>query len=355
MFSIYASPTHYSNFMNAAVIGASGYSGVELVKILAQHPHVNLAAVTSRTLVGKSVAEAMPGLRHLLGGLKFEASDPAALAAREDLDLFFLALPHGVASDFAQPLYDAGKTIIDLSADFRLNSPALYEAYYGAAHPAPELLKAAPYVLPEIAGDEWKKAALIACPGCYPTSVQLPLVPLLKDGIVDSAGIIINSCSGISGAGKKVAESFIYAERNESMVAYGSPSHRHLSEIEEQLSKFSGNDCVVQFNPHLAPMTRGIATTIVAKAKGSLDELYQSWQKVYAEQPFVEILESGIFPETKHVSNTNRADISAVFDARTGNFILHAAIDNLLKGASGQAIQIMNLKYGFKLTEGLLF
>ncbi|MGB0290021.1 MAG: N-acetyl-gamma-glutamyl-phosphate reductase [Opitutales bacterium] len=341
--------------MNAAVIGASGYSGVELVKILALHPQVALAAVTSRTLVGEKVADSMPALRHLLEDLKFEGSDPAALAARDDLDLFFLALPHGVASEFAKPLHEAGKVVIDLSADFRLNSPALYEKYYGKAHPAPDLLAAAPYVLPELAAGDWKNASLIACPGCYPTSVQLPLVPLLQVGLIDISGIVINSYSGVSGAGKKVAESFIYAERNESMVAYGTPVHRHLSEIEEQLSAFSGKDCVVQFNPHLAPMTRGISTTIVAKANGTLAEVYASWEKAYAEQPFVGILQSGVFPDTKHVSGTNRADISAVYDARTGNFVLHAAIDNLLKGASGQAVQIMNLKYGFEQTEGLLF
>ncbi|NCG08293.1 MAG: N-acetyl-gamma-glutamyl-phosphate reductase [Verrucomicrobia bacterium] len=341
--------------MKVAVIGASGYSGVELVKILAAHPQVELAAVTSRTLVGKSVADAMPGLRHLLGAMQFEASDPKALAARDDLELFFLALPHGVASEFAQPLYAAGKTVIDLSADFRLNSPSLYESYYGKAHPAPELLAVAPYVLPELATDGWKDARLIACPGCYPTSIQLPLVPLLKDALIESTGIVINSYSGVSGAGKKLAETFMYAERNESMVGYGTPTHRHLSEIEEQLAQVSGGNCVVQFNPHLAPMTRGISTTIVAKAKGSLEALQASWQAAYAEQPFVGLLPSGTFPDTKHVSGTNRADLSATYDSRTGNFIMHAAIDNLLKGASGQAIQIMNLKYGFKQTEGLLF
>lgn len=341
--------------MNVAVIGASGYSGVELVKILAAHPQVELAAVTSRTLVGESVADAMPGLRHLLGAMQFEASDAEALAARDDLELFFLALPHGVASEFAQPLHAAGKTVIDLSADFRLNSPSLYESYYGKAHPSPDLLAAAPYVLPELARDDWKDAHLIACPGCYPTSIQLPLVPLLKDALIESSGIVINSYSGVSGAGKKLAETFMYAERNESMVGYGTPTHRHLSEIEEQLAQASGGNCVVQFNPHLAPMTRGISTTIVAKAKGSLKALEASWQAAYAEQPFIGLLPSGTFPDTKHVSGTNRADLSATYDARTGNFIMHAAIDNLLKGASGQAIQIMNLKYGFKQTEGLLF
>jgi N-acetyl-gamma-glutamyl-phosphate reductase len=180
------------------------------------------------------------------------------------------------------------------------------------------------------------------------------LVPLLKDAIISSKGIVINSYSGVSGAGKKVAETFLYAERNESMVGYGTPKHRHLSEIEEQLSKFCDADCVVQFNPHLAPMTRGIATTIVVQAQGSIEDVYASWKKAYSEQPFIGLLPSGTFPDTKHVNGTNRADLSAAYDSRTGNFILHSVIDNLLKGASGQAIQIMNLKFGFPQTAGLL-
>ena len=340
--------------MNAAVIGASGYSGEELVRLLSRHPNVTLAAVTSRSLAGKPVAEVMPALRHLVGDLEFTHSDPVVLAAREDLDVFFLALPHGVASEYADPLFQAGKTVIDLSADFRLKSTAVYEQYYGQAHPAPHLLAAAPYVIPELADDQWKSASLIACPGCYPTSVQLPLVPLLKQGIVKPAGIVINSYSGVSGAGRTVAEDFIYCERNESMKGYGMPMHRHLSEIEEQLEKAAFADCIVQFNPHLAPMSRGISTTIVAKANGSLGNLYASWNATFAGKPFVNVLPSGSYPDTKHVTGTNRADISAVYDQRTDNFVITSVIDNLLKGASGQAVQLLNLKFGFAETAGLL-
>jgi N-acetyl-gamma-glutamyl-phosphate reductase len=340
--------------MNAAVIGASGYSGEELVRLLSRHPDVTLAAVTSRSLVGKPVADVMPGLRHLVGDLVFTNSDPIGLAARDDLDVFFLALPHGVASEYADPLFHAGKTVIDLSADFRLNSTAVYEDYYGHPHPAPHLLQAAPYVIPELADDKWKTASLIACPGCYPTSVQLPLIPLLKAGIVKPAGIVINSYSGVSGAGRKVAEDFIYCERNESMKGYGMPKHRHLSEIEEQLGKAAFTDCIVQFNPHLAPMSRGISTTIVAKANGSLQNVYSTWNAAYADKPFVSVLPSGTYPDTKYVTGTNRADISAVYDPRTDNFIITSVIDNLLKGASGQAVQILNLKFGFEETAGLV-
>ena len=340
--------------MNVAIIGASGYSGEELVRILSQHPNVELAAVTSRFLAGKLVADQMPALRHLVGELTFSASDPEELAATPSIDLFFLALPHGVASEFADPLHRAGKTVFDLSADFRLTKDRIYEEYYGQSHPAPHLLEAASYVIPELADDKWHSASLIACPGCYPTSIQIPLVPLLKKGIISPKGIVINSYSGVSGAGRKVAEDFIYCERNESIKAYGIPKHRHLSEIEEQLEKAAFADCVVQFNPHLAPMSRGISTTIVAKAETSLEQVYTTWNETFAEKPFICVLPSGTYPDTKYVSGTNRCDISAVYDKRTGNFVITSVIDNLLKGASGQAVQLMNLKYGFEETAGLL-
>lgn len=340
--------------MNTAIIGASGYSGEELVRILSAHPDVKLAAVTSRSLVGQKVADVMPALRHKVGELEFTASDPAELAASPDIEVFFLALPHGVASEFADPLYKAGKTVIDLSADFRLGSTRIYEEYYRQPHPAPHLLEAAPYVIPELAGDKWKSASLIACPGCYPTSIQVPLVPLLTAGLVEPKGIVINSYSGVSGAGRKVAEDFIYCERNESMKAYGHPKHRHLSEIEEQLEKAAFADCVVQFNPHLAPMSRGIHTTIVAKAKTGIEQLYTTWKKSYEGKPFITLLPTGKFPDTQHVSGSNRVDMSAVYDTRTENFVITSVIDNLVKGASGQAVQIMNLKFGFKETAGLL-
>lgn len=340
--------------MNVGIIGASGYTGETLVKLLARHPQVSLMAVTSRKLANTPVAEAIPVMRGQLEGLSFADSAPGALAARKDIDLYFLALPHGVAAEFAKPLLEAGKRVIDLSADFRLNSPAVYEEYYGIPHPAPELLPAAPYVIPELANPAWRDAQLIACPGCYPTSVQVPLVPLLKAGVLAGDRIVISSMSGVSGAGKKATEFFSYCERNESVVAYGLPRHRHLSEIEEQLSAAAGRDVVVQFMPHLAPMIRGIATTIVAPANGqSLDALYEAWASAYPGKPFVNILPSETRPDTAHVSGTNRVDISAVHDDRTGNFIITSAIDNLMKGAGGQGVQIMNLWHGFGETEGL--
>ena len=340
--------------MKVAIVGASGYSGEELVRLLSRHPEVSLTTVTSRSLAGKPVAEVMPALQHLVGDLVFSDSDPQALSARDDLDVYFLALPHGVATEYAKPLFQAGKTVIDLSADFRLDSSTVYTTYYGHPHPAPDLLKAAAYVIPELEDKKWRMKSLIACPGCYPTSILLPLVPLLRADIIKSSGIVANSYSGVSGAGRKVAEEFIYCERNESLKGYGMPKHRHLSEIEEQLGKAAFTDCIVQFNPHLAPTSRGISTTIVAKAKASIEELYSAWNATYAKTPFVNILPSGSFPDTLNVVGTNRADLSAVYDMRTNNFIITSVIDNLLKGASGQAVQIFNLKYGFDETAGLL-
>lgn len=340
--------------MKAAIIGASGYSGIELVRILSTHPNVELAAVTSRSLAGQKLGDVMPSLRHKVGELEFTASDAAELASNAEINVVFLALPHGVAAEFADPLYEAGKTVIDLSADFRLGSIQNYQTYYGGAHPAPHLLKAAPYVVPELSDDAWKSATLIACPGCYPTSIQLPLVPLLRAGLVSPKGIVINSCSAVSGAGRKVAEDFIFVERNESMKAYALPKHRHLPEIEEQLEKAAFADCIVQFSPHLAPMSRGICTTIVARANSSVEKLYTTWKKTYGDKPFISLLSSGQFPDTKHVAGTNRADMAAVYDPRTENFVINCVIDNLIKGASGQAVQIMNLKFGFDETAGLL-
>ncbi len=340
--------------MNTAVVGASGYVGEELVKLLSLHPQVELTKVTSRSLAGKFVADVMPALRHSVGNLQFTTFDSAEIADNKELEIVFLALPHGLAAEFADALFKTGKTIIDLSSDFRLSSTQLYEEYYGHTHSTPHLLKTAAYVIPELEDKQWKEASLIACPGCYPTSIQIPLIPLLRTGVIDPKGIVINSYSGVSGAGRKIAEDFIYCGRNESIKGYGMPKHRHLSEIEEQLEKAAFADCVVQFNPHLAPMSRGIATTIVTKAKGSIKQVYANWDQQYANSPFVHILPEGSFPDTKHVTGTNRCDIAAVYDQRTQNFVITSVIDNLLKGASGQAIQLMNLKFGFKETAGLI-
>jgi N-acetyl-gamma-glutamyl-phosphate reductase len=343
--------------MNVGIVGASGYSGEVLVKLLLGHPHVTLAAVTSRQHAGKPLSSIIPALRGTAAdALTFSGSDPAELAAREDVALWFLALPHGAAAEFAKVLVGAGRRVIDLSADFRVADLATYEKYYGHHH-APELLPAARFVLPELTEPKWKgEIKLAAAPGCYPTSTLVPLAPLLAAGLLTGEHIVVNSFSGVSGAGKKVDEMYLFVERAESAKAYGLVKHRHLAEIEEQLSLRAGRKVIVQFNPHLAPMRRGIITTITAPAApgATLESVYAAWQKAYAGRPFVSILPRGETPDSAHVTGTNRVDISAVHDSRTGNFVLTSAVDNLMKGASGQAVQIMNLWCGFPEAAGLL-
>jgi N-acetyl-gamma-glutamyl-phosphate reductase len=342
--------------MNVGIVGASGYSGEVLVKILLAHPHATLAAVTSRQHAGKALSAVIPALRGTAADrLKFIDSDAAALAARSDIDLWFLALPHGAAADFARALVPAGRRVIDLSADFRISDLATYEKYYGTHH-APELLAQSSYVLPELTDPAWKeRIRLAAAPGCYPTGILVPLAPLLAAGLVTREHIVANSFSGVSGAGRKVEEQYLFVERAESAKAYGLVKHRHLAEIEEQLSLSAGAKIVVQFNPHLAPMRRGIATTITVPAApgATLGAVYATWERVYAGRPFVTILPSKDTPDTGHTVGTNRIDIAAVHDERTGNFILTSAEDNLVKGASGQAVQIMNLWCGFPEASGL--
>jgi N-acetyl-gamma-glutamyl-phosphate reductase len=341
--------------MKVGIVGASGYSGEVLVKLLLGHPRVTLAAVTSRTHAGKPLASVIPAVRGADRGLTFVDSDPAALAA-SDIDLFFLALPHGAAATYAKALVAGGKRVIDLSADFRIADLPTYQKYYGEHH-APDLLPNARFVLPELTPPSWKtEAKLIAAPGCYPTSILIPLAPLLKAGVVTREHIVVNSYSGVSGAGKKVEESYLFVERAESSKAYGLVKHRHLAEVEEQLALHTGAPTVIQFNPHLAPMRRGIATTItVPAAKGAtIDSLYAAWKAAYANRPFIQLLPSGETPDTAHTVGTNRVDMSAVHDPRTNNFVITSAEDNLVKGASGQAVQIMNLWCGFEETAGLV-
>ncbi|MFP6855351.1 MAG: N-acetyl-gamma-glutamyl-phosphate reductase [Opitutales bacterium] len=341
--------------MKVCVVGATGYSGQELVRLLAGHPLVDLVAVTSRTYAGKPVAERLPALRGVMGDMTFSSSSPEAVAELE-AEVFFLALPHGAAAAYAVRLVEAGKRVIDLSADFRLGSPELYQQYYGQEHPAPDLLRQAVYGLPELKDLSWSQGPLIASPGCYPTSILLPLFPLLEADLVEPEGIVANSMSGVSGAGRQSAERFSYCERNESAVAYGLPQHRHLSEIEEQLALAAGSEVVISFHPHLAPMNRGIASTISVVAKGKPDAgaVEECWSRRYEGRPFAHSLPSGEFPDVAHVVGSNRVEFSVTADHRTGRYVLTSAEDNLIKGAGGQAIQSMNLCSGFDESAGLV-
>ena len=340
--------------MKVGVVGASGYSGETLVKLLLGHPQVTLGAVTSRQHAGKPLAQVIPAVRGLDRGLRFVDSDAAALAA-SDLALFFLALPHGAAATYARAFVAAGKKVIDLSADFRIADLATYVKYYGEHH-APELLARARFVLPELTAGDWRKFPLIAAPGCYPTGILVPLVPVLRAGVVTREHIVVNAFSGVSGAGRKVEETYLFVERAENAKAYGLVKHRHLAEIEEQLALHTGAPTVIQFNPHLAPMRRGIATTITVPAApgATIEALYAAWRQAYERRPFIQLLPTGETPDTASVAGTNRVDLSAVHDPRTGNFVLTSAVDNLVKGASGQAVQIMNLWCGFPETAGLI-
>ncbi len=344
--------------MNAkpvAIVGASGYSGEELVRLLLAHPHVELAAVTSRQYAGRTLAQIFPRFAHhpRARTLRFSEPNPAVLA--KQAQVVFLALPHGVAAEYAVPLLQLGCQVIDLSADFRVRSAAVYQEFYAHEHPAPELLARAVYGLPEIYRDQIKPASLIASPGCYPTSILLPTLPLLKAGLVAPEGIIANSLSGVSGAGRKVELDYLFVECNESARPYGIPKHRHLSEIEQELSLAAGRPVTIQFTPHLIPVNRGILTTLYLTPAGATPEqITECYQAAYAREPFVRLLEGKALPDTKNVAHTNVIEIAWRHDPRTGRLIVMSAEDNVVKGAGGQAIQSMNLMCGFPETAGLM-
>jgi N-acetyl-gamma-glutamyl-phosphate reductase len=344
----------HPDLLKVAVVGASGYSGEELCSLLDRHPSAEVVAVFSRQHAGKSIGEVMPRFSGLgIGSLVFQEATPEAVASC-GAGVVFLALPHGVAAEYAVALLKSHKVVIDLSADFRLRDAVVYADYYGGAHPAPELLQQAIYAIPELSRDAIRQSQLIACAGCYPTSIQLPLVPLLRAGLLEPTGIVVSSASGVSGAGRKASVDYLYAECNENMHAYGLPGHRHLSEIEQQLSAAAGGKVVLTFIPHLAPMSRGIHTTIVATPARdrTASDLKEALHAAYLNEPFVRLREQP--PETKAVSGTNFCDIALYDEPRTGRVVILSVIDNLVKGAAGQAVQCFNLRVGLPETEGLL-
>ena len=347
-----------------AIVGASGYSGEELVGRLLRHPLAELVAVTSRQSAGQTLAQVFPKFASHPKSRTLRFTEPNATLLAKQAEVIFLALPHGVAAEYAVPLLQAGCVVIDLSADFRLKSAAVYEEFYAHDHPAPDLLAKAVYGLPEIHRDQIKQATLIASPGCYPTSILLPTIPLLKNGLIRPAGIIADSLSGVSGAGRKAELDYLFCECNESARPYGVPKHRHLSEIEEQLSLAAGAEVVIQFTPHLIPVNRGILTTLYlapaqhfSDARGAAklsEEISACYANAYGSEPFVRLLDGKAFPDTKNVVGTNVCEIAWRLDARTGRLIVMSAEDNLVKGASGQAVQSMNLRCGFPETAGLI-
>lgn len=339
-----------------AIIGASGYSGEVLVQLLLSHPQAELVAVTSRQNAGQTLAQVFPKFASHPKSKTLRFSEPNTEVLAKQADVVFLALPHGVAAEYAMPLLNAGCVVIDLSADFRLKSAEIYKDFYAHDHPAPDLLKKSVYGLPEIYRDEIKKSLLIASPGCYPTSILLPAIPLLKAGLVKSTGIIADSLSGVSGAGRKAEVDYLFCECNESVRPYGVPKHRHLSEIEEQLSLAAGTQVTIQFTPHLIPVNRGILTTLYLDPVKSTDaeKISACYKQAYGNEPFVRLLEGKALPDTKNVVGTNVCEIAWRLDPRTGRLIVMSAEDNLVKGASGQAVQSMNLVCGFPETAGLI-
>lgn len=339
-----------------AIIGASGYSGAELLRILLFHEGVELRCLTSRQMAGQDLAQEFPRFQSLKAarGLRFvEPEIPTLLES--GAKCAFLALPHGVAWQFAEPLLAAGWRVIDLSDDFRVQDAASYEQYRSHPHPAPHLLGQSVYGLPEIHAEAIRQARLLASPGCYPTSVLLPLIPLLRARCVMPQSIRVFSMSGVSGAGRKAEIPLLFCECNESLRAYGIPKHRHLAEMEQELSRAAGEQVLISFTPHLVPITAGMTSTIYADAAPGMtaQSVGEALEQAYANRPFVRLLGEGKLPDTKNTRGSNFIDIGWVHDPRTNRFVLCSAQDNLGKGAASQAVQSFNLMHDFPETMGL--
>ncbi len=333
-----------------AILGASGYSGADLIRLLALHPAVRITALTGERQAGKSIGEVFPHL----GGLKLPILTKIDEVDWSTVDVAFCALPHGTTQAVVKTI-PAHIKIIDISADFRLTSLDSYAEWYGHAHQAVELQSEAVYGLTEHKRDAIRAARLIANPGCYPTSAQLPLIPLLKAGLIDADDIIIDAKSGASGAGREAKQDTLYCEVAEGVHAYGVAKHRHAPEIEQELSAVAGHDIKVVFTPHLMPMDRGILSTIYVRltAGHSAADLRQTLEATYADEPFVRIMPEGTGPSTRHVRGSNMTLIGVFADRVPGRAILVSAIDNLVKGAAGQAIQNMNVMLQIPETTGL--
>ncbi len=335
-----------------AIVGATGYTGLELLRLLAGHPRVEVTCVTSRKEAGRPLSSVFPFFSRF-GDLPLIEPNPDEIASRAEVA--FLCVPHGAAAEVAAALLDRGLRVIDLSADFRLKEQEVYEAWYQVKHPVPKLLKEAVYGLSEVYRDEIREARLVANPGCYPTASLLPLLPLFQAGLLLKKGLIIDAKSGVSGAGRSAKLRLIFCEVNEDFCAYNVAKHRHTPEIEQELSRAAKEEILVNFTTHLVPMSRGILATIYAWPKEGVTEkiLHETLEDFYQSSPFVKVLPLGEFPRTAYVKGTNQALIALKHDPRTGRVILIAAIDNLVKGASGQAIQNLNLMMGWPEETGL--
>jgi N-acetyl-gamma-glutamyl-phosphate reductase len=335
--------------IRVGIVGGTGYTGVELLRILALHPEVELAAITSRGNAGEKVADMFPNLR---GHVDLAFSDPAE-ADLTACDVVFFATPNGIAMGAARELLEAGVRVIDLAADFRIKDIALWEKWYGMTHQSPDLVAEAVYGLPELNREAIRSARLVANPGCHVTAVTLGLLPLVKAGWVDATRLIADSKSGVSGAGRKAEVHTLMAEAGESFRAYGVAGHRHQPEICQVLQSASGQDIGLTFVPHLVPMVRGIEATLYAPLKGEAGDLQDLFEQAYADEPFVDVMPPGSLPETRSVRGANTCRIAVYRPAGGDVAVVLSVIDNLVKGASGQAVQNMNIMFGLPEDAGL--
>lgn len=339
--------------LKAGIVGVTGYTGMELVRILLEHPDVQLTYASSRSRAGQKIGDT---ISHFMGDSELVLSRFDADDAARKAEFFFVCLPHGESMETVGSLRDCGASVVDLSADFRLGDPSVYERWYDR-HTRKDLLTEAVYGMPELYREQIKTARLVANPGCYPTSVILGLAPLMDQGIVDPGNIVIDSKSGVSGAGREPRPAFHFPEVFANFSAYNiAGQHRHISEMEQELSKFAGVDVQVTFSPHLLPVSRGILSTIYTKPKGDVDDekLFSAYLEYYRGEPFIRIgRPDGPLPDIKDVRGTNFCSIASRMDERTGTIITVSCIDNLVKGASGQAVQNMNLMTGLPETAGI--
>lgn len=335
------------------IVGAGGYAGITLIQILLRHPDAKIVwAMSEDAHKGKKLTELYP---HLQGEFDITIQTLADLdKVLDKVDLVFLALPHGIALNYVPKILKAGKKVIDLGADYRFNDEAVFKKWYNVDHKDKGLLKEAVFGLPELYRKEIKQAKLVGNPGCYPTSAILGLAPLIKEKLIETDGIVVNAASGTTGAGRGVSLKIHFCERNEGFEAYNVTGHRHMGEIDYQLSRISSDPVKATFVPHLLPMNRGILSTIYAKLLKKVDgkKLTELYKKFYKNEPFVRIRE-GVLPNTKFVAGTNFCDIAVQVNEEKGKVIVISAIDNLVKGAAGQAVENMNLMYGLEETTGL--
>jgi len=335
--------------IKVGIVGGTGYTGVELLRLLATHPDVSLEVITSRSENGMPVAEMFPNLRGHFD-IAFSVPDIKTLS---QCDLVFFATPHGVAMPMVPELLDAGVRIVDLGADFRIKDVPNWEKWYGMPHTCPDAVAEAVYGLPEVYREQVKAARLVANPGCYPTAVQLGFFPLIEKGLIDPANLIADAKSGVSGAGRKAAVGALMCETSESFKAYGVPGHRHLPEIMQGLNERSENPVGLTFVPHLTPMIRGIHATLYGKLSDTSVDLQALFEERYADEPFVDVMPAGSHPETRSVKGVNHCRIAVHRPQGGDTVVILSVIDNLVKGAAGQAIQNMNVMFGLPENRGL--